>query len=125
MVCPEKKRNGLITVNREQKPNAIGTILRPQVKRIGIVSDTHIPDRNKGIHPKIMDSFARADLILHAGDITVPDVIETLGTVAETIAIRGNNRSDRIRFDPPLPDKITIQVSGGYRIGFLDRKNGI
>ena len=104
-------------MNREQKSNNIGTILRPQAKRIGIVADTHIPDRNKGIHPKIMESFARADLILHAGDITVPDVIGTLSTIAETVAVRGNNRSDRILFNPPLPDKAIIQVAGGYRIG--------
>jgi putative phosphoesterase len=117
VVYSEKKRHGLISVNREQKSNAIGTILRPQAKRIGIIADTHIPDRSKEIHPKIMESFARADLILHAGDITVPDVIGTLSTIAETVAVRGNNRSDRTLFDPPLPDKAIIQVAGGYRIG--------
>ena len=104
-------------MNRKQKSNNIRTIFRPQVKRIGIIADTHIPDRNKGIHPKIMESFSRADLILHAGDITIPNVIEKLSTIAETIAVRGNNRSDRTRFDPPLPGKIIIQVAGGYRIG--------
>ncbi len=107
----------MIILNREQKLSSIRAIFRPQVKRIGIIADTHIPDRSREIHPKIVESFSDVDLILHAGDITVPDVIERLNRTAETIAVRGNNRSDRTRFDPPLPDKIIVQIAEGYRIG--------
>ncbi len=107
----------MITVNLAQKLNPIGIILRPQAKRIGIVTDTHIPDRCTEINPKIMECFFQADLILHAGDITIPNVIKTLNSATETIAVRGNNRRDRVGFNPPLPDKVIIQASGGYRIG--------
>jgi putative phosphoesterase len=104
-------------LNQEQKLNDIRTIFRSKAKRIGIIADTHIPDLSREIHPKIVESFSDVDLILHAGDITIPDVMETLNRTAETIAVRGNNRSDRTRFDPPLPDKIIVQVAGEYRIG--------
>ena len=57
---------------------------------IGLISDTHIPDRAKEIPQKVFDAFDGVDLILHAGDLTSPKVIEELEKIAPTIAIQGN-----------------------------------
>lgn len=61
---------------------------------IGLISDTHIPDRMKELPEKVFEAFKDVDMILHAGDITSPDVIEELNNIAPTIAIQGN--TDRI-----------------------------
>ena len=103
--------------DRNTESSYIKTINRPTAKRIGIVADTHIPDRGNEIDPRIMKSFSKVDLILHGGDITTPKVIDIFGKHAETIAVRGNNRGDRIHFNPPLEEKVIVQISGGYRLG--------
>ena len=52
---------------------------------IGIISDTHgqLPD-------SVADAFGGVNLILHAGDIGDPDIIDALKKIAPTIAVRGN-----------------------------------
>ena len=117
MVYPEKKRHAIVHIDSDTELSNIKTILRPNVKKLGIIADTHIPDRGHEIQPKIMESFSKVDLILHAGDITTPKVIEVLGKLSETIAVRGNNRGDRIHFNPPLQEKVIVQIVGRYRLG--------
>src|SRR5215210_5378128 len=53
--------------------------------RIGIISDTH-----GVLRPEAIRQLAGADHIIHAGDIGAPEVIEGLGRIAPTTAIRGN-----------------------------------
>jgi putative phosphoesterase len=59
---------------------------------IGIVSDTHIPDRVDRLHPQLLARLAeqRVELILHAGDIAIPRVLKELAQVAPVKAVRGN-----------------------------------
>ena len=52
---------------------------------IGIISDTH------GCLPQsISKIFKKTDLIIHAGDIGDPEIIDALGKIAPTRAVRGN-----------------------------------
>jgi len=62
------------------------------VLTIGVVSDTHIPDRTRWLHPELVPALrqARVSAILHGGDISVPRVLETLQEVAPVTAVRGN-----------------------------------
>ena len=53
---------------------------------VGVISDTHGVMR-----PEALEALAGADLILHAGDIGKPEVLEALGAIAPVIAVRGNN----------------------------------
>ena len=53
---------------------------------IGIISDTH-----GLIRPEALQVLKGAELIIHAGDIGKPKVIEALRSIAPVIAIRGNN----------------------------------
>jgi putative phosphoesterase len=59
---------------------------------IGIVSDTHIPDRARELHPALLPSLKElhVDLILHAGDLSATSVLNSLEAIAPVIACRGN-----------------------------------
>jgi len=60
--------------------------------RIGVVADTHIPDRRKRLDSAVLAALAarQPDLIIHLGDITTPKVIQWLEQVAPVVMVRGN-----------------------------------
>lgn len=58
--------------------------------RIGLISDTHIPVAAPRLWPQIYAAFRGVDLIMHAGDLLVPDVIDWLEEVAPVMAVSGN-----------------------------------
>ena len=62
------------------------------VRRLGVVADTHIPDRVRSLHPDLLPGLkaANAEVILHAGDICSPVVLAELSQVAPVVAVRGN-----------------------------------
>jgi putative phosphoesterase len=84
---------------------------------LGILSDTHIPDRSRGLHPKILETFrsARVEAILHAGDISTPAVLLELGDIAPVYAVRGNRDIYAL---PRLPDQLTLTFAG-FKIGLI------
>ena len=57
---------------------------------IGLISDTHIPDRARQIPQKVFEAFSDVELILHAGDLTSPRVIDVLEDIAPVMAVQGN-----------------------------------
>ncbi|HEY9737354.1 MAG TPA: metallophosphoesterase family protein [Trichocoleus sp.] len=76
---------------------------RPGGTRVGVISDTHSLMR-----PDALEALAGSDLILHAGDIGTPEVLEALGAIAPVIAVRGNN--DKGPWAEALPEQTTVQV---------------
>lgn len=52
---------------------------------IGVISDTH-----GLLRPEAVESLQGSDLILHAGDVGDPEILERLRLIAPTIAVRGN-----------------------------------
>ena len=58
--------------------------------RIGLISDTHIPEARKTLWPQIYDAFADVDMIFHAGDIHELYVLDELEKMAPVYAARGN-----------------------------------
>ena len=76
---------------------------------IGLISDTHIPDRAKILPQNVIDAFSDVDLILHAGDLTSPRVLDELEQIAPTMAVQGNmDRANGI----DLPKAKVIEVEG-------------
>ena len=60
-------------------------------KKIGIISDTHIGRENTHDLPEwICEAFKGVDMILHAGDITNPDLLDELASIAPVLAVKGN-----------------------------------
>lgn len=76
---------------------------------IGLISDTHIPDRARIIPQNVLDAFKDVDLIIHAGDLTIQAVIDELEEIAPVVAIQGN--MDRVA-GLELPKAQTIDVEG-------------
>ena len=52
---------------------------------VGVISDTH-----GLLRPQAVAALASADLIIHAGDVGKPEVLERLIELAPTFAVRGN-----------------------------------
>lgn len=52
---------------------------------IGVISDTH-----GVLRPEAVAALRGCDRILHAGDVGKPEILDALGDIAPTIAVRGN-----------------------------------
>lgn len=76
---------------------------------IGIISDTHIPERATEIPEKVLNVFENVDLILHAGDLVSHEVWDELEKIAPTKCSQGN--MDRA-YGIKLPKNITFEVEG-------------
>ncbi len=87
------------------------TLNNAPLLRVGVVADTHIPDRARSLHPQLIPALkvARVDLILHAGDISIPAVLEELGQVAPVKAVRGNRDWS---FGETLPLVLHLELAG-------------
>ena len=86
--------------------------------RIGLVSDTHLPALFRqldGLGPEPAAFFAGVDLILHAGDVTAPSVIDWLQQFAPVLVARGNKDD----FEHPCLAPRQILDLQGWRIGML------
>lgn len=58
---------------------------------VAIISDTHIPDRERSIPESFRDRIAAAEHVIHAGDFTSPDVLADVRDLASGLtAIHGN-----------------------------------
>ena len=80
---------------------------------IGVISDTHIPERADEIPKPVFESFKNVDMILHAGDLVSIDVISQLKELAPTICVQGN--MDRYYgLDLPKRNIVTVEK---FKIG--------
>ena len=84
--------------------------------KIVVLSDTHIPQSAEDLPPKVYEALKGADLILHAGDITSPQVVEKLRKNAELKAVWGNMDGAEIRNMFPPKQNISI---GKFHIGLI------
>jgi len=82
--------------------------------RIAVLSDTHVGDKARALPPVLIEKMRNVapELILHAGDITDPSVLETLEEIAPVIAVRGN--VDYLH----LPEEETVEADR-LRIGMI------
>jgi len=58
---------------------------------VGLLSDTHIAFPYEKLPPQVKDVFSGVDLILHAGDIWIPSVLDELESVAPIMATWGDD----------------------------------
>jgi putative phosphoesterase len=85
--------------------------------RIGVISDTHIPERAQNIPQKILDDFKTVDMIIHAGDLVGLKVLKQLRSACKDVrAVWGNMDSDEVR--KSLPQKEIIKI-GKYKIAVI------
>ncbi len=75
--------------------------------KIGIISDTH-----GLIRQSIVKTFKDVDLIVHAGDVGKPEVLETLRAIARVYPVRGN--VDGGKWTDKLPETELVKVGQVY-----------
>jgi uncharacterized protein len=75
------------------------------IRRVGVISDTH-----GLLRPEVITAFKGVSLIIHAGDVGRPAVIEALKNIAPVVAVRGNTDRDAWAFRLPLTE--VVEVSG-------------
>ena len=78
--------------------------------KIIALSDTHIPRRAKELPHAVLAALADADHIIHAGDITAPQVLETLAVYAPVTAVSGN--ADPPELQGALGEKKILRLDG-------------
>lgn len=61
--------------------------------RIGLISDTHMPENCLELLASVFDILQGVDLILHAGDVGELWVLDRLGELAPVVAVHGNGES--------------------------------
>jgi len=77
--------------------------------RIGLLSDTHIMAEE--LPHQLEQVFSGVDLILHAGDILYPRVLDELEGIAPVLAARGDEDSDRLS-DPRITENHLLALGG-------------
>ena len=83
---------------------------------IGVLADTHIPDRAADLPQRIYKEFSKFDLILHAGDLVKIEVLEKLKKINKVIAVSGN--MDYPEVLSTLPRREIIEC-GKVKIGLI------
>ena len=84
-----------------------------QTVTLGIISDTHTPQRWHDVPEAVFDVFADVDMILHAGDIGELWVTDKLSNIAPVIAVHGNDETDAAQAAFPRQQMLTI---AGHRL---------
>src|SRR5438552_19023908 len=78
--------------------------------RIGLISDTHGLLRKEAV-----EALRGSELILHAGDVGKPEILEELRKIAPVVAVRGN--VDIEPWAQALPE--TAVAEAGAALGYV------
>lgn len=74
--------------------------------KTAIISDTH-----GLLRPEALTAIQGCDLILHAGDIGSPEILDQLSKIAPVQAVRGNNDLD-LPWAANIPDHLSLDLNG-------------
>jgi len=80
--------------------------------RIGLISDTHIPEVAQALPPEVVQAFRGVELILHAGDIYVPAVLDELELIAPVVAAEGDDDYYSVITDERVKGKHILKLEG-------------
>jgi len=78
--------------------------------RIGLISDTHCPQRCVAYPVSLGSVFGGVDLILHAGDVGALWVLDALSELAPVVAVHGNDDTEEAWRE--LPFSTTVSLRG-------------
>jgi putative phosphoesterase len=75
------------------------------MRTVGVISDTH-----GLLRPQAIAALKGSILIIHAGDVGSPDILDALRQIAPVFAVRGN--VDKGSWARRLPETEVVQVDG-------------
>jgi hypothetical protein len=80
-----------------------------------VLADTHIGPSRPGrrLPDGVYELLDRADAVLHAGDVTAPELLHELAGFAPVHAVLGNNDVAL-----PLPERLELEL-GGVRVAMV------
>lgn len=84
--------------------------------RIGLIADTHLPSLVRSLDelgPQTANALRGIDLLLHAGDVTAPSVLDWCAQFAEVLIAEGNND---LFHDARMAKRQFLDVEG-WRLG--------
>ncbi len=81
------------------------------ILNVGVISDTH-----GLLRPEARYALQDSDMIIHAGDVGNPEVLDVLRSIAPTIAVRGNVDREGWARKLPLTEVVT---AGGVSLYVL------
>jgi putative phosphoesterase len=83
---------------------------------IAIISDTHLPKGGRRLPERCVDRLRAADLIVHAGDFSTPQVLRELQSYGRVLAVHGNVDDAAVR--AALPEAAVVEA-GGARLAVI------
>ncbi len=97
--------------------------------RIGLISDTHIPEAGKELPREVFDALNGVDVVLHAGDMHVIQVLDWLESLGQVWGARGNGDDPELNggataMRPGVPEDPRVKEAqvvelGGLKIGLV------
>jgi len=79
--------------------------------RVVVLSDTHSPRYWKGCPPAVAAHLETAEVILHAGDVCTPDVLDLLAGYAPVHVVLGNNDGPEVAAWG-APETLELELAG-------------
>ncbi|MHA2296480.1 MAG: metallophosphoesterase family protein [Candidatus Hodarchaeales archaeon] len=79
------------------------------MKLIGLISDTHVPSRQKRLPDQVFEVFENVDMIIHAGDFEKLSVAKALEKMAPLVAVRGNMCHREVRNHFPTTRVVNVE----------------
>ncbi len=84
--------------------------------RVGVIADTHIPQKAARLRDSVLRHFEQVDHILHGGDLSSLAVLDQLGAYAPVDAVQGNVEQQAVIETLPIKRELLI---GGIPIGLV------
>jgi putative phosphoesterase len=83
---------------------------------VAVIADTHLPRGARAIPPACLERLERADVILHAGDVSSLAALEEIRSHGIVHAVYGNADEPALR--ETLPKELVVDA-GGAKIGLV------
>ena len=77
--------------------------------RLLLIADTHLPRRARALPEAVWAEVGRADVVVHAGDWTEPDLLDELTSrAARLVGVHGNNDGEELHARLPEVARATL-----------------
>ncbi len=81
--------------------------------KIGLISDTHIARPEESLPAEVTDALRGVELILHAGDVWIPSVLDELEAIAPVTAAWGDDDiRQELGFDSRMTSEKVLKING-------------